>query len=87
MMFTVILTRRAQKEYDRLSKEMQPRVEKAIDNLRENPFCGKKLEGDHEGYWSMRVWPYRVIYTVDKKIITVTIVTIGDRKDVYRRFR
>ena len=86
-MFTVIFTQRAKKEYSKLPEKDQRRVADAINVLQIQPFSGKKLDGEHEGKWSIRVWPYRIIYTIDKHTITVTVVAIGQRKDVYRRLR
>lgn len=86
-MFTVIFSKRANKEYLKLPEKDQRRVGEAVDALKIQPFAGKKLEGEHDGYWSIRVWPYRIIYTIDKNIITITVVAIGQRKDVYRRLR
>ena len=86
-MFTVIFTKRANKDYKKLSVKDQNRVAECIEDLHQQPFAGKKLDGEHDGYWSIRVWPYRIIYTIEKHIITVMIVAIGYRKDVYRRLR
>ena len=86
-MYIVILKKRAAKQHAKLSKDDQERVVAALDELRENPFTGKKLDGEQAGLWSVRVWPYRIIYMIDKNIVTVTVVAIGQRKDVYRRLR
>ena len=86
-MFTVLFTKKADKDYEKLESKDKKRIAGAIDALRVQPFSGKKLEGERDGYWSARVWPYRIIYTIDKKIVTVTVVMIGDRKDIYRRLR
>jgi mRNA-degrading endonuclease RelE of RelBE toxin-antitoxin system len=56
-----------------------------LQGLRENPFAGKKLQGELFGLYCLRVWPYRIIYTIEKRVITVTVVAIGQRKDVYRK--
>ena len=85
MMFTVLLTKKARKELDRMQKDSRDRILFSLQQLRVNPFSGKKLDGEHEGFWAMRVWPYRIIYTIEKHLITVTVVAIGDRKDIYRR--
>lgn len=87
MTFAVILSKRAVKEYEKLSSKDQGRVLLALHRLRDSPFAGNKLDGEHDGYWSVRVWPYRIIYTIKKHIVTVTVVAIGHRKDVYRRLR
>lgn len=86
-MFAVHITTQARKEYQKLSARDQERALLAFDQLRNNPFVGKKLNGEHDGDWAYRIWPYRIIYTINKKIITVTVVAIGQRKDVYRRLR
>ena len=86
-MFTIVLKKRAAKQHRKLPKDDQERILLGLKNLQFNPYTGKKLDGEYEGLWSLRVWPYRIIYTIDKHIITVTVVAIGDRKDVYRRLR
>ncbi|MBI1812345.1 type II toxin-antitoxin system RelE/ParE family toxin [Candidatus Peregrinibacteria bacterium] len=82
--YRVVVVKRAQKEAQRLPKRDQERIAEVITSLQFDPFRGKQLYGDHEGRWSLRVWPYRIVYTIEKKIVTVTIVRIGHRKDVYR---
>lgn len=63
------------------------RVLTALQDLREDPWRWKKLEGELSGFWSVRVWPYRIIYIIEKNIVTVTIVAIGKRKDVNRKMK
>jgi mRNA interferase RelE/StbE len=46
------------------------------------PFGYKKLKG-REGF-RLRVGDYRLVYLIDDDQRTVTIVGIGDRKDIYR---
>lgn len=86
-MYVVVLKKRAAKDLKKLAKSDQERALVVLKSLGNNPFVGKKLEGEHEGYWSVRVWPYRIIYTINKQIVTVTVVAIGQRKDIYRRLR
>lgn len=84
-MFVVYITRKAQKQFEKLVPKMRSLVLQTFTHLGTNPFAGKKLEGEYEGFWAIRVWPYRIIYTIAKKILTVTVVAIGNRKDVYKR--
>jgi len=84
MRYRLFLTRQAEKEFLTLEKNEQKRVQSAFETLRENPQAGKQLEGELKGIRSLRVWPYRILYTIDKKVIIVTVLTIGHRKDVYR---
>ncbi len=69
----------------KLSRKDQERIAIVLTELAHNPFAGKKLDGDLEGFYSWRVWPYRVLYSIEKHIISVTVVFIGHRKDVYKQ--
>ena len=84
VMFNVFLKPKAQKQFDALSVKDRGRVFNASEGLRDDPFAGKKLQGELYGFYSLRVWPYRIIYTIEKRIITVTVVAIGQRKEIYR---
>ena len=83
-MYTVIVKKKATKQFQKLQEKDRTRVLAALQALRTNPFAGKKLDRDLVGHYSVRVWPYRIIYSIDKNIVTVTVVAIGHRKDVYR---
>ncbi|MHC4177649.1 MAG: type II toxin-antitoxin system RelE family toxin [Planctomycetota bacterium] len=84
MMYTVLILRRAQKELARLTAEPYERVKSAIQALADNPRPSgcKKLTG-REG-WRVRVGDYRVVYEIDDQQRTLTVLHIGDRKDIYR---
>lgn len=84
-MYDIEIKRKAQKEIEALPKEDQERVLEAFDVLRKNPFVGKKLEGQYNGAWSLRMWPYRIIYTITKKFVTVTVLRVGHRQGVYNK--
>ncbi len=83
-MFAVIIQPSARKSLRRLPRKQQEKIRSEIDVLAGNPFAGKKLEGVYEGKYTWRVWPYRIIYIIEKKIITVTILEIGHRQGVYK---
>ena len=84
MMYKVITLVRAKKQLSRLPRKEQQRIVHALMSLGSDPFRGKQLHGNYEGAWAIRVWPYRIIYTIEKHLVTVTVVRIGHRKDVYR---
>lgn len=83
-MYLVEVKKQAMKQIQTLSQKDQMRIIGAFDILRENPNAGKQLEEKYKGFRSLRVWPYRIIYAVDHDIVTVTVVRVGHRKDVYR---
>lgn len=45
------------------------------------PFGYKKLKG-REAY-RIRVGNYRIIYEIEDKILKVTVIDAGDRKEIY----
>ena len=45
---------------------------------------GKKLTGQFKGFLRYRYGDYRVIYQVYNKDVTVVIIKVGHRSDVYR---
>ena len=48
------------------------RVLSALIQLEINPFIGKKLKGEYKNQWSLRVWPYRIIYEIaDTQLIVL----------------
>jgi mRNA interferase RelE/StbE len=48
------------------------------------PVGNKKLKGEYQDFYRIRIGGYRVIYPIEDKIRTVDIRQIGHRKDIYR---
>ena len=84
MLYTIVITRRAQKELVALPPRDYERVRAAIRALAaipRPPGCTKLT--DRAG-WRIRAGAYRVIYEIDDDQRVVTILHIGHRRDVYR---
>ena len=65
---------------DRIARFLQERVV-----LLENPRdLGEALAGRWSGYWKYRVGDYRVIAAIEDQIVTITIIKVGNRREVYR---
>jgi len=64
-------------------RKIKTRIITGISKLSEDPLAGKKLEGKFEGQYSLRVWPYRIVYYINKKR-DIIITDIGHRKEIYR---
>jgi mRNA interferase RelE/StbE len=81
--YTIILTKKAEKQLDKLSDKIAEPIFETIASLAEDPRphgC-KKLKGN-KGY-RIRVGNYRVIYEIIDKELIVEVINVGDRKDVY----
>lgn len=83
MQYRVEIQKHAQKELEKLTPRDQERVVLALRDLTTLPFSGKKLHGVHSDKYSIRVWPYRVVYKVYKKILVILVLGVTHRKDAY----
>jgi len=74
----------AEREIDKLSREVHDRISKKILTLEDNPrpVSVKKLSGREE--YRLRIGDYRVLYTIDDKNGLAIILAVGHRKEVYR---
>lgn len=82
-MYKISIQPNAKKKFQKLPKPWQIKIGRAINLLAIDPFIGKKLHGDYKGAYSLRAWPYRIIYRIDKGRIIVEVLDLGHRKDIY----
>jgi mRNA interferase RelE/StbE len=80
----LFLTQTFQKNFLRLPKNIQPKVESALQKIFSNPLAGKRLLGDLEGEFSLRVGSYRIIYFLDREN-NIWAETVRHRKEVYKK--
>jgi len=83
--FEIRFKKSVKKDLQKLSKSVQKRVLNNIQrNLAKDPYKGKALSGEFKGLYRWRAGNLRVIYEIQNKQLIVLVLTIGDRKDVYR---
>lgn len=85
MNYRITIRKQALKELEHLPKKDNQQISKVIDGLKDNPRpqgC-KKLKGETEYMWRIRVGNYRVLYTIEDEIKIVEVRKIGHRKNVY----
>lgn len=82
--YEVVFSRRAEKDIEKLPSKVVEKIIPVIISLEENPRPSgcKKLKG-YIDLWRIRIGNYRVIYSIEDKILLVDIREIGDRKDIY----
>ena len=84
MTYEVGILRPAFKELVDLPPREYERVRDAIRSLGDDPRppgCRKLTARDG---WRIRAGSYRVIYEVDDRARTVTVIHVGHRRDIYR---
>lgn len=84
MSYSVSILRSAQKSLGHLPSGIQDRIITAIRRLGTNPRPSgvKKLSGREA--WRIRVGDYRIIYEISDANLTVLVVDVGHRRDIYR---
>ena len=86
-MFKIELSRKAAKFYQKADNVTLKRLNLAFSKLSEDPFRQfniKKLSGELEGGFRLRLGNMRIIYSVDDNKKVVYIEVIGFRGDVYK---
>ena len=84
MSYDILILKRAQKALAKLPQQDYRRVIDAINNLASNPRpSGCKKLKDRPS-WRIRVGVYRIIYEISDKKLTITVVNVGHRREIYR---
>ena len=88
MSWDVKLDRLAQKEISKLNTQVQERIFRFLKGRlakQENPrMLGEALAGPLKGFWKYRVGDYRIIAKIEDETITIYVIAIGHRSEVYR---
>ena len=82
--YKILIKRSAKKELDKLpTKDLRRIVDKILTLANEPrpPGC-EKLSGEEK--YRVRQGNYRIVYSIEDKILTVVVIKIWHRKDVYR---
>ncbi len=72
------------KDLPSISIKDASRIIERIKDLASNPYPAGavRLKGREE--WRIRQGDYRILYTVQEQIITVFVVKVGHRREVYK---
>jgi len=79
----VVLTNEAENFIKKCDKAMGNRILKSLRRLEDEPEIRKPLTSILTGLWSLRIGDYRAIYKIKNNELTVVVIRIGHRKDVY----
>ena len=83
--YSILFTKSAARELERVPTRDRQRIAAKIGSLADNPRPPgvEKLSGDEK--YRIRQGNYRILYEIVDTDLIVTIVRIGDRREVYRR--
>lgn len=83
----IVLTKPAQKVYDKTPGDMRRKLDSCFADLEKNPIYGnniRPLTGELKGLIRYRVGSWRVIFRLFKERKAVEIVAILPRSDAYK---
>ena len=87
MKYKLLFLKEAAEEFKKLDKAVQRIIKEKLEILAQNPELLKNnikpLKGKYKGLYRLRVGNYRVVYRLNKEEITILIIRIGHRKDIY----
>ena len=84
--YSIEFDRRVKKDLKSVPTQEMERIKAAISNLSSNPRPSgcKKLKGKNYEYFRIRVGDYRVVYTINDKVLLIIIIRVGHRKEIYQ---
>ena len=83
--YKIVLRKSVAKDLKGVPKKDARRIVAAIKALGKNPRPpgAKKLSGQER--YRIRQGNYRILYSIEDDVLIVTIVKVGNRRDVYRQ--
>jgi len=85
-MYEVVLHPNVQAFYIRADKALAKKIARCLEKLEQTPRFHpniKALKGKFSGYYRYRIGDYRVIYSIDDRVMVVAVVEIAHRGEVY----
>ena len=84
-MWKILYIKSVEKDLKKLSTEIRQIIQRSIEEkLMTDPLkFGVLLRRNLKGLMKLRVGNYRIIYKIEKAVVTVFVIKIGHRKEVY----
>lgn len=87
MTYKVEFTKKALKELKKIDRSTAALIfgwiRKNLENCENPRIHGKALTADKSGLWRYRVGDYRIIAEIKDNTVTIFIVTVGHRRNIY----
>lgn len=84
MIYSISIRQSAVKSLEKIPGPDRLRIIKAIDLLKEHSGAGSVLKGEFSGLRRIRVGMYRVVYEIQGNLLTILVIRINHRRDIYR---
>ena len=88
MTWTIEFTRAARKDLREISVPDRERIISFLEErVAEHPdprSLAKRLAGGDQERWRFRVGSYRIIASIEDRVLLITVITVGHRREIYR---
>jgi mRNA interferase RelE/StbE len=84
-MFKLLYTKEVRDNIGKLILKKMRQIKQGLERIAVNPEIGKGLSGDLKGLYSYRSGDYRIIYRVIHNEVTIIVLTVGHKQDVYEK--
>jgi len=71
------------KQLQKIPPKERVKILSKLEALAQTPLIGKQLKGELKRLRSLRSWPYRIIYQLEKD--NITIYSVAHRQSVYKK--
>ncbi len=85
MKYEVIIEKQVIKFIEKLQDNIYKRIKAAILSLEENPRPPGVEKLTNKDAYRIRVVDYRIIYTIKDKILLMTVIDAGHRREIYKK--
>jgi mRNA interferase RelE/StbE len=75
----------ARREFLAMPRKLRLRIDAALEQLADDPYLPgtEPLRRGLKGRCKLRVGDYRVVYTVEQRVLVVRVIAVGHRSRVY----
>lgn len=80
--YYVYLPKSVLKSMAKIPLPWRNRIKEAIDALQADPYYGEKMLGQYGDKRKIRVWPYRIIYSIEENNKLIKIFEVEHRGHV-----
>lgn len=84
-MYSIVITEYAIRQLKKINRQMVASIKVAIAELAHNPRPHNHIKLTNLEAYRIRVGSYRIIYEINDTILTITVVEVADRKQVYKK--
>lgn len=83
--YEIVIVGAVRRQLKQINRDDKKRILDKIQSLAENPrpYGYKELKGN-DNLFRIRAGDYRIIYEIQDKILLITVLKVGNRRDVYR---